>query len=326
MDRLLPVGISRDKSHPIFNFFMNYYHFQPSMLRFFSPGLGVMVGTESDDDYKYDLPKKGRVIYNDSCVIYDPKLAKFCEKQVNSFKKTLRILEATQRRPPNLHCYGLHEWAMLYSRSVPFITQSLPLRDRLSNEVIREVVETQGPTCTHYDAFRFFSQDAVILNSTSTSLSSKSKSAYEVSLTRDNEEDYEQPGCLHSIMDIFKWSVKIFPFLSSNLVVDALELALRAREVDMRASPYNLKAYKYLVNRSEGMKYDQNNEQYVHLCEDFDVNNNNNLGSNFNSAPIMIETVEGRREYAKLQRNLYMQAKPIRDKLIMSYKMLLDAL
>lgn len=37
-----------------------------------------------------------------------------------------------------------------------------------------------------------------------------------------------------------RWAIKIFPFIPSELLADALELAIQAREVDMRASPYDL--------------------------------------------------------------------------------------
>ena len=188
VDKLLPTALTSDENHPIYNFFSTYYRHLPSALRTYSPGIGVMVSTESADDYKVDLPKKGRVAYNDSCVIFDPRSAKFNENQINTLKKTLRVLEATSMRPPNFHCYNLHEWAMLYSKSKPFVTQSLPLRKSLSNKIIREVVETLGPTCTHYDAFRFFSEDAKPLNS---SLPLSSKLASEIPLTRNNEEALE---------------------------------------------------------------------------------------------------------------------------------------
>ena len=311
VDKLLPTLVTEDENHPIYNFFLTYYRYVPSALRSYSPGIGVMISTESADDYKSDLPKKGRVVYNDSCVIFDPRSANFNEKQVNNFRKTLRILEATKIRPPNFHCYGLHEWAMLYSKSTPFVTQSLPLRKSLSNEVIQEVVKTQGPKCTHYDAFRFFSEDAKPLNSTVPRSASSAKLASEMPLTRENEEHFEQPGCLHSIMDIYRWSLKIFPFISSNLLVDSLELAIKAREVDMRASPYDLKAYEF--RSSERVSIEPNHHE-------------KSFENDFDRSPILIETIEGRREYAKLQKELYEQSKPVREQVIMSYKILSDNL
>jgi hypothetical protein len=41
-------------------------------------------------------------------------------------------------------------------------------------------------------------------------------------------------------MDLYKWCYKLGPLVDSQLLVDCLELAAEARELDMRASPYDL--------------------------------------------------------------------------------------
>ena len=43
-------------------------------------------------------------------------------------------------------------------------------------------------------------------------------------------------------MDLYKWAMKLVPAIPSDLVADALELALDLRVLDMRASPYDLRA------------------------------------------------------------------------------------
>ena len=48
----------------------------------------------------------------------------------------------------------------------------------------------------------------------------------------------------HSHSHACRWTIKIFPFCSSELLYDALQLAIAAREVDMRASPYDLTSYR----------------------------------------------------------------------------------
>ncbi|CAN0537189.1 unnamed protein product [Ectocarpus sp. 8 AP-2014] len=78
------------------------------------------------------------------------------------------LLQATTSRAPVLHCFGLHEWAMLYrphgaeeggvdARSVH---QTLPLR--VPQDEINAMVEGRGGAlaCTHFDAFRFFTPEA----------------------------------------------------------------------------------------------------------------------------------------------------------------------
>ena len=91
-------------------------------------------------------------------------------------------------------------------------------------------------------------------------------------------EDNEQPGCIHANMDLYKWAAKSLPWVSSELLWECFLLATRAREIDMRASPYDLTDFGY--------------------------------------EPIQVEHSEGRRLYEKLQRLLAEQARPLRGKLI----------
>ena len=76
-------------------------------------------------------------------------------------------------------------------------------------------------------------------------------------------------------MDLYKWAYKLSPILPSDLVLDAFQNARRLREIDMRASPYDL--------------------------------------SNLQLAPICVETPEGRIEYANEQRRLAKESMPIRN-------------
>jgi hypothetical protein len=41
-------------------------------------------------------------------------------------------------------------------------------------------------------------------------------------------------------MDLFKYAYQLYPFVSSDLLRDCLEIAVTARKVDMRASPYDV--------------------------------------------------------------------------------------
>lgn len=50
---------------------------------------------------------------------------------------------------------------------------------------------------------------------------------------------------------MLRWTIKIFPFCSSDLLFDSLALAIAAREVDMRASPYDLTCYQQPQGHSQ---------------------------------------------------------------------------
>jgi hypothetical protein len=139
---------------------------------------------------------------------------------------------------------------------------------RLEPGEIADVVENLGARCTHFDAFRFFTETARPLN------------AHQ--LTRSDQRDFEQRGCLHAGMDLYKWSYKLSPLTSSELVADCFELAREIRTVDMRASPYDL----------------------------------GDLGLE----PIAIETPDGRAEYVERQRSFTERAEPLRERLLSEAK------
>jgi hypothetical protein len=104
---------------------------------------------------------------------------------------------------------------------------SLPLR--LGQAETDKVVEQHPIRCTHFDAFRFFTADALARNA--------------VQPTRQSQVELEQPGCLHAGMDVYKWATKLVPLVPSELTMDCFDLALEIRLLDMQASPYDLSGY-----------------------------------------------------------------------------------
>jgi hypothetical protein len=96
--------------------------------------------------------------------------------------------------------------------------------------------------------------------------------------TRESQPALEQGGCLHANMDLYKWAAKLMPFTPSSLLLDCFELARDIRTLDMQASPYDLAP----------------------------------LGS----APVRIETPEGKAEYTAAQRSFAERARPLRRQLV----------
>ena len=68
-----------------------------------------------------------------------------------------RLLVATAGRPPQLGCFGMHEWAMVYRPAGRRPARDWPLR--LGSGGTDEVVESHRIACSHFDAFRFFTED-----------------------------------------------------------------------------------------------------------------------------------------------------------------------
>lgn len=56
-------------------------------------------------------------------------------------------------------------------------------------------------------------------------------------------------GCVHAAMDLFKYAYQLYPFISSELLRDCLILAIKARKIDMRASPYDVSGVKECSGR-----------------------------------------------------------------------------
>jgi hypothetical protein len=79
-------------------------------------------------------------------------------------------------------------------------------------------------------------------------------------------------------MDLYKWTAKTMPWAGSDLLLDCFELAVELRNLDMRASPYDLHEW--------GLE------------------------------AVPIETADGRRTYEIMQKSLAVRARPLRERLI----------
>ncbi|MFE3758989.1 3-methyladenine DNA glycosylase [Nocardia tengchongensis] len=243
--------------HPVIDFLFTYYGNKPSQLKRWHPGFGVAL-TDADD---YTGSRGYHQVSLDSATpgwTADPA---FLEKRRDTIEFVASLLSATASRPAQLSCFGLHEWAMVY-RTDDVRHQQVPLR--LGSAGTDAVVESMQIRCTHFDAFRFFTPEAVPLNIEP--------------LTRDSQISREQPGCLHANMDIYKWGFKLTPLIPSDLLFDAFDLACAARELDMKASPYDLLTYGY--------------------------------------TPIRIETPSGRAEYVRAQADIAARSELLRARLL----------
>lgn len=216
------------RTHPVEDFLFTYYSFRPAQLRRWHPGAGVALAGEAARDR---LAWRDHVEV-DGAVTLD--LGAWLARRGATLGYVRGLLEATSRRPAQLGCFGLHEWAMVY-RAGEVRHESWPLR--LGDSGTDAVVEGNRLRCSHFDAFRFFTADARPLNQGQPS--------------RERQPELEQPGCLHATMDLYKWAYKLSPALPSELVADCFEQARRTRELDMRASPYDLAALGYPPVRVE---------------------------------------------------------------------------
>jgi hypothetical protein len=210
--------------HPVEDFLFTYYSQRPSRLRRWHAGLGVILEDA--------LPGKDYIAVERGAMV-NPALL---HRRIDSVRWIRDLLMATASRAPQLGCFGLHEWAMVYRQTQEQVRHnSWPLR--LSPAATAQVAEERGVRCTHFDAFRFFTEPARPLNA--------------VTPTRERQAELEQPGCLHANMDLYRWAYKLSPLIPSELMADCFELSRAVRELDMRAGPYDLTDLGYEPVRIE---------------------------------------------------------------------------
>jgi hypothetical protein len=304
-----------DPRHPVFNFLIEYYGLKGAKgtrkLALWAPdftalstgandraagsyGAAAALRGATERDLGTLLHRRAAVVDPSMGILYDP-IQYFSDKKhtldsmdvvrlIGPYLWYQRILERTLQAEPVLHCFGLHEWAMQYRpRGAPPPPSAkyqahMPLR--CDQELINAVVEGDGRgtklSCTHYDALRFFAPAASPLNAFGSM----------DTLQRGDQLRIEQPACVHSQMDLLKIALKLQPFGASSLVVRALELALKARKLDVAASPYD--------------------------------------ASTYGVDPICIENAEGRGQYRREQLQLTLQARSIRADLLSAYRSFLQ--
>lgn len=244
---------ARGETHPVWDFLFVYYGTNRRTLTAWRPPAGTLLLGEAraavDEGFALRRADGGWMLDTAALTAGDWRRLSFVDS----------LLAAAERRRGFFGCFGLHEWAMVYRAERP--RHQAPLR--LAPEALAAFVESQTICCGHYDAFRFFTPAARPLNT--------------LQPGKQDREVFEQFGCLHVMMDLYKWCYKLCPWISSELTADCFGVAKAARCLDMRASPYDLRDYGF--------------------------------------APIAIETPEGRAEYAAQQEALQEQVRPLAARL-----------
>jgi hypothetical protein len=238
--------------HPVWDFLFRYYSLRPRQLRVWHPGFGVVLGGPDSTAAQAYLDRTGYGAHPAGVTVTFEHL----RSRVETVTFIANLLRATASRSPRMNCFGMHEWAMVY-RAPTVRHERVPLRLGPDTDA---VVESIPLRCTHFDAFRFFTEPAAARN--------------EGTPSRREQSGWEQPGCVHANMDLYKWCYKLGPLVESELLIGCLELAADARALDMRASPYDLAGYGF--------------------------------------EPIAVETPAGRAAYVREQQDVAERAAPLR--------------
>lgn len=251
---------SRQEKHPVHDFLLTYYNFSPAKLKQWLPPMGICLEVTEEDLLAMPWLLGEKFRREGSLLWLDESKLGAHTRDLARWVATLcaNILD----RAPRFRCFGLHEWAMVYRQTREEIRhQGYELR--LAPDEMATFIESQSIGCSHYDAFRFFTPAAKPLNALQPIL--------------ETRLEMEQGACLHANMDLYKWATKLWPWVGADLVADVFTLAREGRDLDMRASPYDLSHLGY--------------------------------------EPVCIETPAGRQRYEQEQRELAAKAVPLREKL-----------
>ncbi|WP_439936553.1 3-methyladenine DNA glycosylase [Nocardia sp. N13] len=259
-------------THPVHDFLFTYYSQRPAQLRRWHPGHGVaLADAEEHAGLKgYEQVECARGTGARGAAHSTGVSAAYVASQRSLLEQLHELLSATAARAPQFGCFGLHEWAMVHRSAEHGTRHDWPLR--LGPEGTDAVVESHRIGCSHFDAFRFFTPTARPLNT--------------LQPGRDDRPAFEQPGCLHAGMDLYKHAFRLTPMIPSDLVADCFELARDIRVLDMRAAPYDL--------------------------------------ADLGFEPVRIETAEGKAAYVEAQRTFAERGAPLRARLVAECERLLD--
>ncbi|MBA3237824.1 MAG: hypothetical protein H0T62_05660 [Parachlamydiaceae bacterium] len=233
--------------HPVHDFLFTYYSCSPAKLKQWIPSFekNLIVTPKIREEYPW---------LSDHWFCLNENVLSQNQERIHEHGYGLaafveNLCRQILQRPPRFGCFGLHEWAMVY-KSPPEAIRHNGYRLRLSAKDLATFVESQAICCTHYDAFRFFTKEARPLNSLNPLLQTRL--------------EMEQGGCLHANMDLYKWATKLWPWIGSDFIAKTFFLALEGRELDMRASPYDLTDEGYTpiyIETEDGRKQYQKDQQ-----------------------------------------------------------------
>lgn len=262
---------ARGVSHPIYDFLFSYYTLSSKKLEAWHPGYGRILEIKDETKATKLVENPHYIKTRDiSGLSIRSSLSKLRERDHKQLKWVHSLCNSITQRSPRFSCFGLHEWAFVYKNTE--VRHPYPLR--LTEEERNKFLECSTVSCSHFDAFRFFPKEASGLNL--------------IRPTADTRLLHEQGGCLHTNMDLYKWSFKLLPWVSSKLVKECFLLAVKAREIDMRASPYDLSSLGFL--------------------------------------PIKIETQGGKEEYIEAQKEIAFTASILRERLVKQIELIWNGL
>ena len=207
------------QKHPVDDFLFDYYPISPAKLATWFPAFDSALEAQPEDICEFN--ERFYEFANGAIQLREEWLADHEPKA----RYAVEFLSRVIAREAKVGCHALHEWAMVLSVDE---VRHTDWQLRLSQTQISATIDELGLRCTHFDAFRFFTPTARPLNP--------------LELTRESQIEFDQPGCLHANMDLYRIAFAHAPIVGSQVVRDAFTLAKDIRLVDMQVAPYDLVA------------------------------------------------------------------------------------
>lgn len=236
-------------THAVHDFLFTYYSCSPLKLKQWVPSFEE--GLVMDAQIRNEFPWLTDYWFRLDAGMLSLNRERLHENMRGQAQFILDLCKNVLQRPSRFGCYGLHEWAMVYRMSSEELRHNKH-RLRLSPDELASFVESQTLCCSHYDAYRFFTPLARPMNT--------------LNPTLETRPQMEQGGCVHANMDLYKWATKLWPWVGSDFIAKVFSLAVEARELDMRASPYDLIDEGYLpirIETEEGRVCYQQEQQWL---------------------------------------------------------------
>lgn len=214
---------SRHEQHAVEDFLWEYYPLRPGILARWNPGAGIGLARPAQDHPAYEeyLARTQWRWHRETDGVLTLDLDEFRQARGRGIRFVHDLARSILSRTPVFSCFGWHEWCMVYGGDK---RHAIPLR--LGQDGTDKAVDKATVKCSHYDAFRFFTDEAVSHNT--------------IQPMREQALEVEQGGCLHSNMDLMKWCLQLGPAIPGDLLLDAYDLARDIRWMDMAAAPYDL--------------------------------------------------------------------------------------
>ena len=239
---------ARHEVHPVEDFLFTYYTLKPGQFKRWHPGAGViLLDAPERASWRFYRPATEQELLDAGCT---PQVARAQADAASAV--TVDVTDFVERRAT----------ALAFTHEI--LRNTAAKKGQFGCFGMHEWAMAYRIRCSHFDAFRFFMPQAAPMN--------------ELQPTRESQRFLEQPACLHANMDVYKWAYKLLPLVDSALVMDCFDLAWDARELDMRAAPYDIRDWGY--------------------------------------EPIPVETTEGKAEYVRIQRELSERSIELRERLL----------